>query len=359
VRWIAELVGFPHDPGAGLLTSGASMATIIAVGAARQRALAELGWDVRAHGLSRAPRLVGYGSEEVHSCVRKAVELLGIGSENLRIVPVDESGRIQVEALRRAVEEDRAAGAVPFLVVGSAGTVSTGAIDSLTDLAAVAAEEGLWFHVDGAYGGLGVLDPAIAHRYRGMECADSLALDPHKWLQVPAGVGCLLVSDRGQLRETFSYVPAYLRDDAAGELGWYSEYGIEQTRPPRSLPVWAAIAARGRDGVAADVAACTATARLLGHLVERDPDFELAVPVETSIVAFRYAPAGSAPDEADELTRAAAGVVQAAGRAFVTDSTFRHRPILRACVINPATDADDVRLLLEEVREAGAALRSS
>lgn len=357
VRWIAELVGFPHEPGAGLLTSGASMATIVAVGAARQRALAAAGWDVRARGLSGAPRLVAYGSEEVHSCVRKAVELLGIGSANLHVAPVDETGRLQVEALRRAIAADRAAGAVPFLVVGSAGTVSTGAVDSLDELAAVAAEEGLWFHVDGAYGGLGVLDPAIAHRYAGMDQADSLALDPHKWLQVPAGVGCLLVRDRAQLRETFSYVPAYLRDDEAGELGWYSEYGIEQTRPPRSLPVWAAIAARGRHGVAADIAACTATARLLGDMVERDPDLELAAPVETSIVAFRYAPAGSGPEEADRLTRAAAGAVQAAGRAFITDSTFRGRPILRACLINPAADAGDVRLLLDEVRTAGAALR--
>lgn len=216
VRWIAELVGFPHELGAGLLTSGASMATIVAVGAARQRALAAAGWDVRARGLSGAPRLVAYGSEEVHSCVRKAVELLGIGSANLHVAPVDETGRLQVEALRRAIAADRAAGAVPFLVVGSAGTVSTGAVDSLDELAAVAAEEGLWFHVDGAYGGLGVLDPAIAHRYAGMDQADSLALDPHKWLQVPAGVGCLLVRDRAQLRETFSYVPAYLRDDEAG-----------------------------------------------------------------------------------------------------------------------------------------------
>jgi glutamate/tyrosine decarboxylase-like PLP-dependent enzyme len=357
VRWIAELIGYPHEPGAGLLTSGASMATIVAVGAARQRALAGIGWDVRERGLSGAARLVAYGSEEVHSCVRKAVELLGIGSANLRAMPVDASGHLEPTALREAVRADRAAGAVPFLVAGSAGTVSTGAVDPLGDLAAVCAEEGLWFHVDGAYGGLGVLDPLIAPRYAGMERADSVALDPHKWLQVPAGVGCLLVRDRRQLRDAFSYVPAYLRDDSAGQLGWYSEYGIEQTRPPRSLPVWAAIAARGREGVAADITACTSTARLLGGLVERDPDFELAAPVETSIVAFRYAPAGISPDEADRLTREAAGAVQAGGRAFVTDSVFRGRPILRACLINPATGAEDVSLLLDQVREAASGRR--
>lgn len=357
VRWIAELIGFPHEPGAGLLTSGASMATIVAVGAARQRALDALGWDVRARGLSGAPRLVAYGGEEVHSCVRKAIELLGIGSANLHAVPVDEGGHIRVAELRRAIEADRAAGAVPFLVVGSAGTVSTGAVDPLRELASVRDESGLWFHVDGAYGGLGVLDPEIAHRYAGMELADSVALDPHKWLQVPAGVGCLLVRDRAQLRETFSYVPAYLRDDAAGELGWYSEYGIEQTRPPRALATWAVIAARGRSGVAADIAACAGTARLLGALVRRDPDFELAAPVESSIAAFRFAPAGLDQAEADRLTRAAAADVQAGGRAFVTDSTFRGRPILRACVINPASGAEDVRILLEEVRRSAASRR--
>ena len=357
VRWIAELIGFPHEPGAGLLTSGASMATIVAVGAARRRALAAAGWDVRERGLAGAPRLVAYGSEEVHSCVRKAIELLGIGSANLHAVPVDADGHLEVAALRRAIAADRAEGAVPFLVAGSAGTVSTGAVDALDELADVCTEEGLWFHVDGAYGGLGVLDPAIAHRYAGMERADSVALDPHKWLQVPAGVGCLLVRDRVQLRETFSYVPAYLRDDAAGELGWYSEYGIEQTRPPRSLPVWAAIAARGREGVAADITACTSTARLLGEMVERDPDFELAAPVETSITAFRYAPADLTARQADELTREAAAAVQASGRAFVTDSVFRGRPVLRACLINPAAGAEDVGILLDAVREAVTARR--
>jgi glutamate/tyrosine decarboxylase-like PLP-dependent enzyme len=333
------------------------MATIVAVGAARQRALAAAGWDVRADGLSGAPRLVAYGSAEVHSCVRKAVELLGIGSANLRTVPVDGQGRMRADALRELVEQDRAAGALPFLAVGSAGTVSTGAVDPLDGLADVCAETGLWFHVDGAYGAFGVLDPEIAHRYAGMERADSVALDPHKWLQVPAGVGCLLVRDRAQLREAFSYVPAYLRDDAAGELGWYSEYGIEQTRAPRALPVWASIAARGRAGVAADVTACTSIARLLGERVSQDPDFELAAPVETSIVAFRYAPAGMAPEEADRLTREAAAAVQAGGRAFVTDSVFLGRPVLRACVINPLTGPADISVLLEEVRAASAPRR--
>ena len=353
VRWIAELVGFPHEPGAGLLTSGASMATIVAVGAARQRALAGAGWDVRERGLSGAPRLTAYATAEVHSCVGKAIELLGVGKANLRTVADDGAGHLDSAALRAAIAADRELGALPFLVVGSAGTVTTGAVDPLREIAQVCAQEsGIWFHVDGAYGAFGVLDPAITGRYAGMELADSVALDPHKWLQVPAGVGCLLVRDRVQLRETFSLVPPYLRDESGDPLGWYSEYGIEQTRPFRALSVWAALAARGRTGVASDVVACTSAARLLDELVAKDEDFELAAETEVSIVAFRYSPAGLDEAEADRITRGLAAAIQARGRVFVTDSLYRGRPLLRACLINPAVGEAEVRLLLDEARAA-------
>jgi aromatic-L-amino-acid decarboxylase len=356
VRWIAELVGFPHAPGGGLLTSGASMATIVAIGAARQRALSRLGWDVRTHGLGEAPRLVAYAGAEVHSCVRKAVELLGIGSSNLRIVAGDGAGHLDPEALRSAIDADLASGAVPFLVVGSAGTVTTGAVDPLDALAEVCAQFGLWFHVDGAYGAFGVLDPVIADRYAGMELADSVALDPHKWLQVPAGVGCLLVRDRAQLRECYSLVPPYLRDDSGDPIGWYSEYGIEQTRPFRALPVWATLVARGRSGVAAGVVACTRAARLLDELVAKDSDFSLAAETEVSIVAFRYSPDGMDDAAADRITRGLARVIQDRGKVFVTDSMFEGRPVLRACLINPLVGEAELRLLLEEARAAAFTL---
>ena len=357
VRWIAELVGFPHEPGGGLLTSGASMATIVAVGAARQRALERVGWDVRRLGLGGgAPRLVGYASAEVHSCVGKAIELLGIGASNLRVVADDGAGHLDVGALREAVAADRGVGAVPFLAVGSAGTVTTGAVDPLRAIAEVCAESGLWFHVDGAYGAFGVLDPVIASRYAGMELADSVALDPHKWLQVPAGVGCLLVRDREQLRSCYSLVPPYLRDDSGDPIGWYSEYGIEQTRPFRALPVWATLAARGRSGVAADIAACTRAARLLDELVAKDAEFELAAETEVSIVAFRYCPAGMSDVDSDRVTRGLARVIQGRGKVFVTDSLFGGRPVLRACLINPAVGEAELQLLVEEARAAAVGL---
>jgi glutamate/tyrosine decarboxylase-like PLP-dependent enzyme len=262
------------------------------------------------------------------------------------------------DALRDRIQRDRDAGWVPFLAVGSAGTVNTGALDPLDAIAQACGAPGgpLWFHVDGAYGAFGVLDPLIADRYSGMHRADSLALDPHKWLQVPAGTGALLVADRAALRAAYSLVPPYLRDESGDTLGWYSEYGIEQTRAFRALPLWAAIAARGRAGVAADVAACTRTARRLAELVEHTPDLQTAAPVQVSIAAFRYVPPGAHPDQVDHVNAALPAAVQARGAAFVTGTVFDGRPILRACVINPATSERELRLLLDEVRAAGAQL---
>ncbi|MER8185864.1 pyridoxal-dependent decarboxylase [Kitasatospora sp. NPDC094015] len=356
VRWIAELVGFPHPAGGGILTSGTSMATILCLAAARNRAAARAGHDLRQDGLAGLPPLVGYVTGETHSCVRKAAELLGLGSRNLRTVATGPDGRLDVAALRAAVAEDRAAGRLPFLAVASAGTVGTGAVDPFHPIADLCAEEGLWLHVDGAYGAFGVLDTTIAHRYAGMDRADSLALDPHKWLGVPVDCGCALVRDTEALRSTFSLVPSYLRDEAAGELGWFSEYGMEQTRPFRSLKVWATIAHRGRSGIAADIARCTALARRLGELVATDPELELLAPVETSIVAFRYRPAGLSEAELDALNGRLPVAVQQRGRVFVTGALLDGREMLRACLLNAATTQDDLHLLLAEVRAAGAEL---
>ena len=356
VRWIAELAGFPHPPGGGLLTSGASMATIVALGSARNRAARQLGVDVREQGLAALPPLTGYVSAETHSCVRKATELLGLGSRNLRSVRTDATGHLDPDDLREQVRADRAAGLHPFLAVASAGTVNTGAVDDIAAIAAVCADEGLWLHVDGAYGAFGVLDPASAHRYAGLDLADSLALDPHKWLGVPVDCGCVLVRDPVELRATFSLVPSYLRDENAGGLGWFSEYGIEQTRPFRSLKVWATIASSGREGIARDVAHCTAMARRLGDLVAAEPSLELLAPVETSIAAYRYAPDGVSEDLLNQVNKALPVAVQERGRAFVTGTVLDGREASRACLINPAVAEADLAVLVEETVAAGAEL---
>ncbi|MFJ9948635.1 pyridoxal phosphate-dependent decarboxylase family protein [Kitasatospora sp. NPDC091207] len=356
VRWIAELVGFPHPAGGGLLTSGTSMATIVCLAAARDRAARAAGWDVREDGLAGMPPLVGYVTGETHSCVRKAAELLGLGSRHLRTVATGPDGRLDPATLRAAIERDRAAGLLPFLVVASAGTVGTGAVDAFGPIADVCAEQRLWLHVDGAYGAFGVLDPQIAHRYAGLERADSLALDPHKWLGVPVDCGCALVRDTEELRATFSLVPSYLRDEAAGSLGWFSEYGTEQTRPFRALKVWATIAHRGRDGIARDITRCTALARRLGELIATDDELELLAEVQTSIVAFRHRAAGLDEAALDALNRELPVAVQRRGRVFVTGARLDGHEMLRACLLNADTTEADLDLLLSEVKSAAADL---
>jgi aromatic-L-amino-acid/L-tryptophan decarboxylase len=348
VRWLAELVGFPHAPGGGLLTSGGSAATIVCLAGARGRALSAVGHDVRRDGLAGAPPLVAYVPAEAHSCVRRALELLGLGSGAMREVPLD-AGRLDAAALRAAIAADRASGAVPALLVGSAGTVNAGAIDPLDALADVAASERLWFHVDGAYGAFGVLDPAIAHRFRGMERADSLVLDPHKWLGVPVDAGCALVRRGDDLRDAFSLIPPYLRQDTGSPVGTFAEYGPEQTRPFRALKTWATIAVRGRAGLAAQVARANRLARELATLVDREPKLELAAAPETSIVAFRARPAGCPPSRLEEVNRAVPEAVQARGRAFVTGTVLAGRETLRACILHPDTDSEHLATLVAEV----------
>ena len=348
VRWLAELVGFPHRPGAGLLTSGGSAATIVCLGGARSRALAAAGHDVRRDGLAGAPQLIAYVPAEAHSCVQRALELLGVGSNAIRGVPL-ERGKLDATALRAAIAADRARGARPALLVGSAGTVNTGAIDPLDALADVAAAEDLWFHVDGAYGAFGVLDPAIAARYRGMERADSLVLDPHKWLGVPVDAGCALVQRGDDLRDAFSLIPPYLRQDADAPVGTFAEYGPEQTRPFRALKTWATISARGRAGLADQVARANARARELAALVGRERELDLAAAPETSIVAFRARPERCPPGRLDELNRALPEAVQARGRAFITGTVLDGRETLRACILHPDTNGEHLAMLVAEV----------
>jgi glutamate/tyrosine decarboxylase-like PLP-dependent enzyme len=273
----------------------------------------------------------------------------------MRDVPLD-AGRLDAVALRASIAADRASGALPALLVGSAGTVNAGAIDPLDALADVATAEGLWFHVDGAYGAFGVIDPAISARFRGMERADSLALDPHKWLGVPVDAGCALVQRGDDLRDAFSLIPPYLRQDTGAAVGTFAEYGPEQTRPFRALKTWATIAARGRVGLTAHVARANRLARELAALVEREPELELAAPPETSIVAFRARPAGCPPARLDDLNRALPEAVQARGRAFVTGTVFGGRETLRACILHPDTGSEHLAILLAEVVETARTL---
>jgi aromatic-L-amino-acid decarboxylase len=355
VRWLAELVGYPHTAGAGLLTSGASAATIVCFAGARSSALAKVGHDVRRTGLVGAPPLISYVPGEAHSCVPRALALLGLGSETIREVPVRD-GRLDVATLRASIAEDREQGALPALLVGSAGTVNTGAIDPLDVFADVASEENLWFHVDGAYGAFGILDPAIRDRYRGMERADSLTLDPHKWLGVPVDAGCALVQRPDDLRDAFSLIPPYLRQGAGADVGTFAEYGLEQTRPFRALKTWATIASRGRAGIVGHVSRANELARELAARIENESELELTAVPQTSIVAFRAKPEGCPSEKLEELNHALPQAVQARGRAFVTGTVYEGCETVRACILHPETASEHLALLVEEVVAAARSL---
>jgi glutamate/tyrosine decarboxylase-like PLP-dependent enzyme len=256
---------------------------------------------------------------------------------------------------------DRAAGRRPFCVVASAGTVNTGAIDPLDQIAGFCKAEGLWLHVDGAYGAIGAADPALAARYAGLARADSVALDPHKWLSVPVECGCALVRDGQLLRDTWSLVPPYLRTEEGkgfGGLPWYSEYGFQQTRAFRALKLWMTLQHMGREGVAALVNRHVSLARRLAAAVDRASDLARVAPVELSVVCFRYQPRGWTEDGArlDALNKALVERIQADGRVFLTGTTLRERFALRACVLHYGTTEADVDCLVDAVRETGARL---
>ena len=358
-RWLMELVGFPVAGSMGLLVSGGSMASLTCIAAARHRALAHDGIDVRTAGLRGGPSLVLYVSPDGHSSLRKTAELLGLGAAAVRVVAARDDFTLDVDALAAAVAADRAAGRRPFCVAASAGTTNTGAIDPLDALADLCARERLWLHVDGAYGGFGGLDPALGAHYAGLARVDSLSLDPHKWLCVPVECGAALVRDGGLLREAFSLVPPYLRTEEGrgfGGLPWFSEYGFPQTRGFRALKVWMTLSHLGRAGARTLVTRANALARRLADAVDAAPDLERLAPVTLSVVCFRYVGGRSRDDGAlDKLNRRLAEDVQSGGQAFITATEIGSRTALRACVLHHGTTEADIDALVEIVRAAGAA----
>lgn len=362
MRWLLEIVGFPRSGSTALLVSGGSAASLTALAAARHKALGELGVDARKQGVfGNYPRLRLYASTEVHSCIQKSVELLGLGSDCIRRIVVDQDFRISLDGLRQAIQEDRQQGWDPFCIVASAGSVQTGAIDPLEDLAIFAEGSHLWLHVDGAYGAAAMLDPNSRPLFKGIERADSIALDPHKWLSVPVECGCVLVRDGALLRDAFSLVPAYVRTEPGkgiGNLPWFAEYGMQQTRGFRALKLWVTLAGSGTTGLANQIARQIALARYLERKVESSPAFELRSRGPLSVVCFRYVPPEIAGDEdaLDALNKQIMEHMQAAGDAFVTSATLAGRFVLRACILHYDTVEQDVDAMLQAVRSLGDSL---
>jgi glutamate/tyrosine decarboxylase-like PLP-dependent enzyme len=360
IRWMAELIGFPAECG-GLFVSGGNMANFVAVVAARAAAAR---WDVRAEGLSRGS-LVLYGSAETHTWIQKAADLFGFGTNAIRWIPADAHQRMDVAALRRQIDADREAGLQPFFVVGTAGSVSTGAVDPLAEIAAVCREHGLWFHVDGCYGAVAAHVPGAPESLRALSLADSIAVDPHKWLYVPVEAGCVLLRDPEALRRAFSYHPAYYHFDE--QVVNFFEQGPQNSRGFRALKVWLALRQVGRDGYRRMIADDMLLAQQLHALVSRHPELEPATH-ELSITTFRYVPAdlrasvGTAATEAylDRLNRDLLGAIEQSGDAFVSSAVVHGRFVLRACIVNFHTSLEDIEALLPLVsrlgREADAAL---
>ena len=359
IDWTREMLGFP--PGSsGLLVSGGSMANLVGLTVARNT---RADFDVRRAGLQgrRAP-LIYYASVEAHSSIQKAVELLGLGSDNLRLIAVDDAYRIDLRVVGDAIVQDRAAGLQPACIIGNAGTVNSGAVDDLEGLAALARREGLWFHVDGAIGALAAVAPDLAPKLRGMEQADSVALDFHKWMYMQFEAGCVLVRDEELHRRTFSLTPEYLehhgtRGLAAGSQ-WPSEYGVQLTRNLRALKVWMSLLEHGVDKYGRMISQNAAQARYLARLVEQAPELELVAPVDLNIVCFRYCIPGMDDEGLNALNQEILLRVHESGIAGPSYTTLRGRYALRVANTNHRSRREDFDILVREVLRVGAEVAS-
>ena len=354
VRWIAELIGYPSDC-EGLLVSGGNMANFVGFLAARAN---RADWDIRKVGLrhSDAKSLRVYASSETHTWIQKATDMFGLGTDAISWMPVDHRQRMDTQVLRRRLKEDRAQGVKPLLVVGSAGTVSTGAVDPLTEIAAICREHGAWFHVDGAYGAFAAA--AVPKEFQGLQEADSVAVDPHKWLYSPLEAGCILIRHAEALRNTFSYHPSYYAFDK--DVLNYFDLGPQNSRGFRALKVWLALRHAGRSGYVRMIGDDIRLAQALYRNLADYPDLE-ALSQGLSITTFRYVPAElksrSDSDRVEaylnRLNEELLNRLEKSGEAFLSKAMLGNKFALRLCVVNFRTSLEDIEALPEIVVRLG------
>jgi aromatic-L-amino-acid decarboxylase len=350
-RWSAELFGFP-DTASGIFVTGTSMANFIAV---RVACTALLGAASRRDGIAASgQKLTAYVSTAAHGCIRQAMELAGFGSEALRMIPTDGAHRIDLAALCAALARDRAAGATPFFLVGNAGTVNTGAIDDLDALASLARDEKLWFHIDGALGGLAMLSPELHPRFTGIDRADSIAFDFHKFGQIPYDAGFILVGDGEKHRAAFATPAAYLRREARGLAGgspWPCDFGPDLSRGFRALKTWFTLKAYGSERIGAEIARSCELARYLERRVVAESRLELLSPAALNIVCFRYR-----CDDPDRLNAEIVAELHERGIAAPSTTMIDGQLAIRACLINHRIQPEDIDALLAGVLDLGQSL---
>jgi len=355
VRWLGALIGFDENAH-GILTSGGSMANLTALLIAHR---AKSPNKTSQEGLWKAgaPMTV-YASDQVHFSISKAADILGLGQENVRLILSDGQFRLDAGALREAIARDKEHGLRPFCVVASAGTAATGAVDLLAEVANVAREHELWFHIDGAYGAPAAMVAEEREKFAGLELADSISIDPHKWLYTPVDCGCLMLHDAEAARRAFASDADYVKvhEQNALESFAFWDYGIELSRRFRALKVWLTLKYFGAQRIAEAIADDIAMARYLAERIREAPDFELLAPVELSICCFRYVPAklreGAKDAELNSLNERIMHRVQRGGKAYLSNAMLRGKFALRACIINFRTTRADIDLTLEIVRAA-------
>ena len=364
-RWLMELSGFVDESGSphgmALLLAGGSAANLNALTVARFRAARRDGWNIREEGLQgNRPAMIYYTSAEAHSSVQLCVEQLGIGTCNLRKICTDDVFRMRPDALRASIEADLSEGLLPACVIGSCGSTNVGAIDPIDELAGICEEFDLWFHVDGAYGGIAGLDPAYTEVTRALNRVDSLTLDPHKWLQAPLDCGALLVRDSRINQANYSLVPDYLAstNDEEGMSPQPWEHMFELTFADRSLKTWASIARLGREGVRKMVINCNNLARLLGERVKEARDLEILSPPSISTVNFRYIPKGTelSDGQLDTLNQKISDDIARSGEAHIPTTKVNGAVSLRACFLHYENREEDVHHLVSLVQKFGRAL---
>jgi glutamate/tyrosine decarboxylase-like PLP-dependent enzyme len=302
-----------------------------------------------------------YSSIEAHSSIQKAVEILGLGSDSLRYVETDDKYSVDISVMKKMIDGDRAKGFHPICIIGNAGTVATAGMDDLNALADLAEKENLWFHVDGAFGALAALSPELKHLVLGINRADSIAFDMHKWMYLPYEAGCVLVKNESAHRHTFSLTPDYLehakRGVAAGDT-WFSEYGVELSRDFNALKVWMGIKEHGTDKIGRIIHQNVLQAQYLGHFIEANSSLELLAPVTLNIVCFRYKGNSSNDHLLNELNKELVIRLHESGVAVTSYATLKNKYAIRVCNTNHRSRREDFDLLIEKVLEFGRELES-